>query len=112
MTGVNVHRPRFVVNDKIAYHLGRSHNKEQITPAKSQNSIYQKGFRMVYANSVPIANAAQMGKDVVDDTLNAIFLAVEDLTRQDRDIQLQMGFCAMRFTNRGLKVVFHNDIGK
>lgn len=43
---------------------------------------------MIYANSVPIANASQMGKDVVDDTLNAIFLAVEDLIRMDKDVSL------------------------
>jgi hypothetical protein len=36
---------------------------------------------MIYANSVPIASAAQMGKEVVDDTLQTIWLAVEDLVR-------------------------------
>jgi len=43
---------------------------------------------MIYANSVPVAAAAQMGKEVVDDALNAIFLATEDLIRQDKDISL------------------------
>jgi len=74
-------QPRFVVDEKIQYHLNRYHGKEQISPAKSQKSIYSKGFRMIYANSVPIANAAQMGKEVVDDALNSIWLAVEDLIR-------------------------------
>lgn len=36
---------------------------------------------MIYANSVPVAAASQMGKEVVDDCLNSIFLAVEDLVR-------------------------------
>lgn len=36
---------------------------------------------MIYANSVPIAAAAQMGKEVVDDTLSTIWLAIEDLIR-------------------------------
>jgi hypothetical protein len=74
-------KPRFVVDEKIQYHLNRYHNKEQISPAKSQKSIYSKGFRMIYANSVPIAAAAQMGKEVVDDTLSTIWLAIEDLVR-------------------------------
>lgn len=67
---------------------------------------------MIYANSVPIANAAQMGKDVVDDCLGAIFLACEDLIRQDRNISLQMGFCCMRFTNRSLTTIFASYLGK
>jgi len=93
-------KPRFVPDDKICYHLNRYHGKEQITHAGSQKSIYQKGFRTIYANSVPVASACQMGKDVVDDTLQAIFTAIEDLVRLDKDINLQMGFCAMKFTNR------------
>lgn len=66
---------------------------------------------MIYANSVPIAMGCNMGKDVVDDTLNAIFTAIEDLVRQDKDISLQFGFCNMRFTNRGLKVIFAAYLG-
>jgi len=50
-------RPRFVPDDKIQTHLNRYHGKEQITPAGSQKSIYQKGFRTIYANSVPVAAA-------------------------------------------------------
>jgi len=57
-----------------------------VTPAKSQKSIYQKGFRMIYANSVPIAAACQMGKDVVEDTLRTIFLAIKDLIKFDHNI--------------------------
>lgn len=110
----NVHhlKPRFVVDEKIQYHLNRYHGKEQINPPGSQKSIYSKGFRMIYANSVPIASAAQMGKEVVDDCLQAIFLAVEDLIRQDRNLSLQMGFCCMRFTNRALNTHFASYLGK
>ena len=55
--------------------------KEEITPAKSQNTIFQKGFRMIYCNPVPIAAACLMGKDVVQDALDAIFLGIIDLTK-------------------------------
>lgn len=110
----NIHhvKPRFVVDQKLEYHLQRYHGKEQITPAKSQKSIYQKGFRMVFLNPVPVANAAQMGPDVVKDVLAALFGAIEDLVRQDKDISLQMGFANVRFTNRSLKVHFASYLGK
>ena len=67
---------------------------------------------MVFVNPVPVANAAQMGPDVVKDCMAAIFGAVEDLVRQDRDISLQMGFANLRFTNRTLKVHFADYLGK
>ena len=53
-----------------------------------------------------------MGKDVVDDALQAIFTAIEDLIRLDKDINLQMGFCAMKFTNRKLLVHFAPTLSK
>lgn len=67
---------------------------------------------MIYANSCPIAAACHMGKDVVDDTLNAIWIGIEDLVKQDKDISLQMGFCNLRFTNRSLKCIFAAYLGK
>lgn len=110
----NIHhcKPRFVIDAKLQTHLYRYHGKEQICPAKSQNSIYQKGFRMVFLNPVPVAAAAQMGPDVVKDCMAAIFGAVEDLIRQDRDISLQMGFANLRFTNKSLKVYFADYMTK
>ena len=53
-----------------------------------------------------------MGKDLVDDTIEAILTAIEDLVRLDKDILLQMGFCVMKFTNRTLKVVFAHYLSK
>jgi len=53
-----------------------------------------------------------MGKDVVDDALETIFTAIEDLIRLDKDINLQMGFCAMKFTNRKLIVHFAPYLSK
>ena len=53
-----------------------------------------------------------MGKDVVDDSLAAIFTAIEDLIRLDKDINLQMGFCAMKFTDRKLLVHFNPSLSR
>jgi len=69
-------KPVFVVDGNLQYHLVRYPGKEEISPAISQHSIYQKGFRTIYANPVPVAAAACLGKDVVVDAMNTIFLAV------------------------------------
>lgn len=61
---------------------------------------------MIYANSVPIAAACQMGKDVVEDTLRTIFLAIHDLIKFDHNLSLQFGFATVSFVDRNLKVVF------
>jgi len=67
---------------------------------------------MIYANPVPVAAACQMGKDVVEDALKAICKAIIDLTKHDKDIQLQMGFCAVRITDKKLKVIFADYLNK
>lgn len=68
---------------------------------------------MIYANPVPVASACQLEVAVVKETLNIIFKAIEDLINiHDRDIQLQMGFCAIRFTNKNLQVVFADYLSK
>jgi len=67
---------------------------------------------MIFVNPVPVAAGAQMGPDVVKDCMAAIFGAVEDLIRQDKDISLQMGFANLCFTNRTLKVYFADHLTK
>mmetsp|Transcript_27563 Transcript_27563/g.24424 ORF Transcript_27563/g.24424 Transcript_27563/m.24424 type:complete len:157 (+) Transcript_27563:22-492(+) len=49
--------PRFVVDSKMQYHLYHYPGKEQVESAKSQSSIYQKGYQMVYCNPYPISAA-------------------------------------------------------
>ena len=49
--------PRFVVDQKLQYHLVHYPGKEQIESAKSQSSIYQKGYGMIYCNPYPISAA-------------------------------------------------------
>ena len=61
---------------------------------------------MIYANPVPIAAACQMGKDVVDDTLRTIWLAIADMIKFDYNLSLQFGFCNINFVNKAVKVVF------
>jgi hypothetical protein len=99
-------KPVFVVDQTLQYHLVRYNGKEEISPALSQNSVYQKGFRTIYANPVPVAAAACLGVDVVTDALNTLYLAIQDLIKYDKDIDLAFGFCNVRFLSRNLKVVF------
>ena len=69
--------------------LSRYRGKEEISPAGSQKSIFQQGFKMMYANPVPVASACQMGVDVVRSTLDIIYKAIEELINiHDKDIQL------------------------
>lgn len=110
----NIHhlKPVFVVDPILQYHLVRYPGKEEISPAKSQHSIYQRGYRTIYANPVPVAAAACLGKDVVVDALNTIFLAIQDLIKLDRDINLAFGFCNVRIQGRNLNVVFSGDLNQ
>lgn len=59
---------------------------------------------------MPVAAAAMLGKDVVTDALNTIFLAIHDLVKFDKDIDLAFGFCNVRLTNKNLKTVFLKDL--
>ena len=74
--------------------------------------MYQKGFRCIYANPVPVAAAACLGVDVVTDGLNTLFLAIQDLIKKDIDIDLAFGFCNVRFLSRNLKVAFLPELSK
>jgi len=110
----NIHhlKPVFVVDPLLQYHLVRYPGKEEISPSISQHSIYQKGFRCIYANPVPVAAAACLGTDVVTDALNTLFLAIQDLIKYDKNIDLAFGFCNVRIINRDLRVVFKNELSK
>lgn len=46
-----------MVEPELQALLTRFRGKDPIDAAKSQHSVYQKGFRMIYANSVPVAAA-------------------------------------------------------
>jgi hypothetical protein len=110
----NIHhlRPVFVVDECMRDVLSRYPGKDEITPSKSQHSVFQKGYRCIYANPVPVAAAAMLGVDVVKDALRTLFLAIKDLIKYDRNIDLAFGFCNVRFTNRNLKTCFLADLSK
>lgn len=74
----NIHhlKPVFVVDPFLQTHCSRFDGKEKFSPAKSQHSIYQKGFRCIFANPVPVAASCGLGKDVVQDALSTLFLAI------------------------------------
>ena len=110
----NIHhlKPVFVVDPRISYHLVRYPGKEEISPAISQHSVYQKGFRTIYANPVPVANGAAMGKDVTQDALNTMFRAIVDLIKYDKNVDLAMGFCNIRMVGKTVSYVFRDDLTK
>jgi predicted transport protein len=64
---------------------------------------------MIYCNPVPIASACLLGTDVVTDALNTIFLAITDLVKYSKDIDLQFGFCNVRIQSKNLKVYFNTQ---
>lgn len=110
----NIHhvKPVFVVDPGLQYHLIRYAGKEEISPAISQHSIYQKGYRTIYANPVPIAAGACLGTDVVKDALSTLWLAIRDLIKLDKDLNLAFGFCNVRFTRRCMNVTFLKELGQ
>ena len=64
---------------------------------------------MVYCNPVPIASACLLGQDVVADVLNSIFLAIIDLVKYGKDINLAFGFCNVRMTGKSMNTVFSEN---
>ena len=57
-----------------------------------------------------MAAAACLGVDVVKDALDTIFLAIKDLIKFDKNIDLAFGFCNVRFNNRTMTFVFREDL--
>ena len=53
-----------------------------------------------------------LGTDVVTDALNTIFLAIKDLIKYDKNIDLAFGFCNVRCCNKRLNVKFRDGLSK
>jgi len=104
-------RPCFVVDSKLKYMLSRYHNKEEISCPKSQNSIYQKGFGMIFCNPTPIAAASYLGKEAVTSAIQAFVEAVANLTQLGRDLDINFGFCRIRIADRNLSYTYRQDFG-
>jgi len=69
----------------LRYYLPKYHGKEEISSAKSQHSVYQQGFGMIFCNPTPIAAASFLGREVVASALQAFTTAVCDLTQLGYD---------------------------
>jgi nucleoid DNA-binding protein len=108
----HVLRPCFVVDTKFIQLLTRFKNKEELIKPKSQSSIYQKGFQMTYYNPIPIAAACFLSKNVIVDSLNAIFAAVYDLVNIGKNVILKTGFCNIYFMDKNLTYSFAPEICK
>lgn len=78
-------RPCFVADSKLRYYLSRYHGKEEISAAKSQHSIYQQGFGMIFCNPGPIAASCYLAKEVVSAAIQAFIAAIWDLTQLGND---------------------------
>lgn len=57
-----------------------------------------------------MAAAACLGKDVVSDAIRTLVLAIQDLIKLDRSVDLAFGFCNVRIINRNLSVCFKEDL--
>jgi len=95
-------RPCFVVDSKLRYLLSRFPNKEEITVPKSQNTVYQQGFGMIFCNPGPIAAASYLGKEVVTSAIQAFIEAVANLTQLGHSLDINFGFCSVKIVNRNL----------
>lgn len=105
-------RPCFIVDTKYRKILTKYKGKEEVSMPKSQSSIYQKGYQMTYCNPIPIAAACYVHKNVVEDTLNAVFNAVYDLINMGKSITLKFGFCNVHFYDKNISYTFAPDLSK
>lgn len=51
-----------------------------------------------------------MGKDVTTDALRTLFLAIVDLIKYDKNVDLAFGFCNVRMINKKLTTVFKDGL--
>lgn len=102
-------RPCFVVDNKLKYLLSRFPNKEEISAAKSQNSVYQQGFGMVFCNATPIAAGCYLGKEVVTSAISAITEAIANLTQLGYNLEVDFGFAKVKINNKNLSYTFQQD---
>jgi len=105
-------RPCFILDQRFKTNLAKFNNKEELTKPKSQASIYQKGFKMTYCNPLPIAASCYLPKNVIIDTLVAIFNAILDLINLGKNVSLKTGFCNISFYDSNMSYTFNPDLGK
>lgn len=102
-------RACFVPDKSLQEQLIRFPGKEEIEKPKSQHSIYQKGFNMIYCNPVPIANSCCLNKDVTDASLSAFAQAVKDLTSLGKTLDIKIGPIRIKINNRNLTYSYESN---
>lgn len=102
-------RPVFIIDPALQNCLIRYKGKLAVERPRSQHSVYQRGFQMIYCNPVPIAQAAYLSKEVVRDTHRAIFRAVGELGKAGANIELRFNFAVVRVANRDLVCHFNSS---
>jgi len=102
-------RPCFIVDSKMKYLLSRYPNKEEISFAKSQNTVYQQGFGMVFCNATPIAASCYLGKEVVTSAINAFIEAVANLTQLGHNLDIDFGFARVKINNKNLSYTYQQN---
>ena len=100
-------RPVFIIDPALQNCLIRYHGKLAVERPKSQHSVYQRGFQMVYCNPVPIAQSAYLDKNVIKDAHRAIFKAVGDLGKQGAAVELRFNFAVVVVSNHDLVCRFN-----
>ena len=61
---------------------------------------------------MPVAAGACLGADVVRDALSTLWLALVDLIKSGKDIDLAFGFANVRITNRNLSFAFLKELSQ
>lgn len=99
----------FVPDPKFQEQLLRYPGKQEIDKPKSQHSIYQKGFNMIYCNPVPIANASSLDRQSVEEALAAFSKAVIDLTALGKNMTIKIGVVQINVNNRNLTFSYNKQ---
>lgn len=100
-------RPCFVPDKKFQSTLLRYPGKEELQKPKSQHSIYQKGFSMIFCNPSPIAQACYLSKETVSAAHDAFAKALCDLVDLGKSFEFRFpNFVTIRVVNRDLTYKF------
>lgn len=102
-------RPCLVPDKRLQEMLLRYPGKEEMTKPKSQHSIYQKGFNMIFCNPVPIAASCELDKDLAESILNTFARAVCDLTELGKSLDITIGPCNIKINNRNMTYSYTNN---
>jgi nucleoid DNA-binding protein len=104
--------PCFVIDQRFRRALPKYLYKDVLDKPKSQASVFQKGFQMIYLNFVPIAAACFFSQKLVSDTLNTIFNAIFDIVNYGKNLSLKLGFCNIYFTDGNMRYAFNPNLGQ